>query len=97
MKRVQGTLDPQLSRFLFCYRTTLHATTGQPPAELMFGRPLRTRLDMLKSDTGRRVRGQQEQQKRAHDASAKSRELVPGTNVSQKLWPRAPVDSRCDP
>ena len=40
MKKLrEGTLGTQLSRFLFHYDTTPHATTGQPPAELMFGRP----------------------------------------------------------
>lgn len=37
-----------LSRFLFDYRNTVHATTGVSPAFIMFNkRKLRTRLDIL--------------------------------------------------
>ena len=31
-----GTIESQVSRFLFKYRTTPHSTTGVSPAELMF-------------------------------------------------------------
>ena len=41
-------LDTQLSKFLFCYRMTPHATTGIPPAELLMQRKPRSRLDLLK-------------------------------------------------
>ena len=34
----------EVERFLFAYRTTPHCTTGVSPAELMFGRRLRTKL-----------------------------------------------------
>lgn len=37
-----------LSRFLFDYRTTAHCTTGESPANLMFGRRIRTRYDTWK-------------------------------------------------
>ena len=47
LKKVDGPLETRLSRFLFSYRTTPQTTTGVTPAELMFGRPLRTRLDMV--------------------------------------------------
>ena len=39
-----------LDRFLFNYRMTPHATTGVTPAELMFGRKLRTRLDLIRQE-----------------------------------------------
>ena len=36
-----------IDRFLFNYRLTPHSTTGVSPAELMFGRKLRSKLDLL--------------------------------------------------
>ena len=40
----------EVRTYLFAYRTTPHGTTGVPPAELMFGRKLRTKLPQLKVD-----------------------------------------------
>ena len=41
--------NPQgLEKFLMTYRNTNHSTTGRSPAELMIGRPMRTRLDLLR-------------------------------------------------
>ncbi|XP_039762474.1 uncharacterized protein K02A2.6-like [Pararge aegeria] len=38
-----------LHRFLLDYRNSIHGTTGDTPARLVFGRHLRSRLDLLKS------------------------------------------------
>ena len=38
-----------LDRFLFNYRLTPYSTTGVSPAELMFGRRLRSRFDLVRS------------------------------------------------
>ena len=89
-KLTEGTLETQLTRFLFHYRTTPHATTSQSPAELMLGRQLRTRLDLLKPDIGKRVRAHQEQQKIAHDAHSKPREFQPGVQVYAKNFGQGP-------
>ena len=37
------------------YRTTPHSTTNTPPCELLMGRHLRTRLDLLRPDTRKKV------------------------------------------
>lgn len=40
--------DVILSRFLLDYRITPHSTTGTPPAEIMFGRQIKSRFSLLK-------------------------------------------------
>lgn len=37
----------RLLKFLYDYRNSVHSTTGSSPAELVFGRKLRTRLDLI--------------------------------------------------
>ena len=60
-----------LDNFLLKYRSTPHATTGVSPAELLFKRRLRTRLDLLfpGDQLGYRVSGKQEVQKFSRTAS----------------------------
>ena len=60
----------RVARFLSRYRTTPQSTTGTTPAELMFGRKLRTRLDLLKPDLEVAVHRKQTKQKAAHDYHA---------------------------
>ncbi|XP_020912823.1 uncharacterized protein K02A2.6-like [Exaiptasia diaphana] len=48
-------LQYKLDRFLMAYRTAPHSTTGQSPAQLLLGRNLKTRLDLLKPNMRRRV------------------------------------------
>lgn len=43
-----------ISRYLFNYRNTPHWVTGECPSMLMFGRKVRTRLDLLKEFGGRK-------------------------------------------
>ena len=76
---IQLTLD----KFLFNYRLTPHSTTGVSPAELMFGRRLRSRLDLLwPTDTvSARVAERQQAQRRGHI----------GTPRTVKFSPEAPV------
>ena len=45
------------NKFLFAYRTAPHATTGYNPAQLLFGRNLKSRLDLLKANIKRVVDG----------------------------------------
>ncbi|XP_049874494.1 uncharacterized protein K02A2.6-like [Pectinophora gossypiella] len=37
----------KLMKYLFDYRNSVHSTTGIPPAQLVYGRKLRSRLDIL--------------------------------------------------
>lgn len=68
LKQMQsGTVEEKLAKFLFKYRITPHTTTGVPPSELLMGRKLRSRLDLLFPDVSNTVTGRQLKQKELHD------------------------------
>eukprot|EP00117_Sycon_ciliatum_P002626 scpid33929/ scgid5336/ Uncharacterized protein K02A2.6 len=58
-------------KFLISYRNTVHPTTGETPSNLLMGRCLRTRLDLLRPDVRTRVAAQQTAQQK----SSPSREV----------------------
>ena len=85
MKRIkEGSLNTRVSRFLFKYRLIPHSSTGVSPAELMFGRKLRSQLDLIKPDAGKEARKAQDRQRKGHDAHAKPRSFV----VSEAVYTR---------
>ena len=91
MKRIkEGSLNTRLSRFLFKYRLTPHSSTGVSPAELMFGRKLRSQLDLVKPDIGKKVRQAQDCQRKSHDAHAKARFFVVGETVYARNYAQGP-------
>ena len=49
------TLQHKLDRFLLAYRSVPHATTDLSPAQLLLGRNVTTRLDLIKPDIQREV------------------------------------------
>ena len=76
-----GTLSTKLLRFLLSYRTTPNATTGISPAELLYGRNLRTRLTLLNPDVSTKVQDKQASQKQYHDKKSKERQFQVGQSV----------------
>ena len=90
LKKSQGDIETRLARFLFMYRLTPHATTGQCPAELLFGRRPRSPLDALHPDLSGRVVSEQQRQKAAHDSHAKAREFHPGDLVYARNYSGSP-------
>ena len=54
-KITEDDIETRLARVLYHYRTTPHTTTGRTPAELLMGRKLRTRLDLLQPDLRTRI------------------------------------------
>ena len=80
-KIVNGSLTDRLSRYLLTYRITPHQTTGQSPSELMFGRRIRSALDLLKPDLHSRVENQQDRMKKNHDQRSKERVFKEGDPV----------------
>lgn len=73
-------IDPELAiqRYLLVYHNTPHCTTGESPARLLQGRRLRTRLDVIKPDHGRKLRNKEGI---AFENAKSSRNLNPGDPV----------------
>ena len=69
-----------LNRILFDYRNSVHLTTNETPAKLMFNRPLRTRFDLLRPDISKVVEDKQAKQK-MYAGGSKSRLLFPNQIV----------------
>ena len=76
-----GILNNKLSRLLFTYRITPHSTTGISPSELLMGRKLKSRFDLLKPNIAVRVEQKQQEQKYIHDFHAVSRTFQEGDIV----------------
>ena len=74
----------KLHSFLLRYRITPHTTTGRSPAELLNGRKLKTRLDLLHPALQGRVKQNQSNMKKYHDGKTPLRLLLPGDDVSAK-------------
>ena len=73
-----------LARMCQSRSRTGHKTSGQtntPPCELLMGRPLRTRLDLLRPNLWRKVLSEQAKQKQSHDEHSKDRQFKVGDAV----------------
>ncbi|XP_043238246.1 uncharacterized protein K02A2.6-like [Amphibalanus amphitrite] len=77
-----GPLSRRLQKFLLAYRAAPHAVTGRSPAEMLLGRNVRTRLDLLRRDPEERSRDQQQRQWSA--AGGQPRKF----NVGDAVWAR---------
>jgi len=78
------TVLTKLSRFLLAYRSTPQTTTGVTPAELLFNRRLRTRMELSRPDVRQRAETQQQSQKGQHDNTRKERQFAEGDRVLVK-------------
>ena len=83
-KEKEGSMSSKIARVLMAYRSTPQSTTGMTPSELLQGRRIRTRLDLLKPNVNERVEHRQFQQKLVHDSSAKERTFEKGDSVYAK-------------
>ena len=99
----EGTVHTKLSRFLLAYRSTPQTTTRVTPAELLFNRRLRTRLNLVQPDVRQRVEAQQSSQKEQHDNTRTARQFAEGDKVLVKnfspgpKWKKAHIESRTGP
>ena len=66
-----GSIETRVARFLFAYRNTPQSTTGVSLAVMMFNRPLRCHLDLLKPNIEETVQGRQIQQQLNHNIHSK--------------------------
>ncbi|XP_033733620.1 uncharacterized protein K02A2.6-like [Pecten maximus] len=109
MKHAKGdnrnrSLQEQLSVFLLKYRTKPHALTNETPSKLLYGRNLRTRLDLVKPDLTGKVLESQNRMKLSKHCSATVREFTPGQRVmvreyrcSDKKWIPAQIQDQTGP
>nr|VZI28263.1 unnamed protein product [Spirometra erinaceieuropaei] len=84
-RQTEEDLATKLSRFLFSYRITPNDSTGASPAELMFKRQLRTRLDLLNPSTQDRVIAKQTKMKERYDVSNRPRVVEPNESVYTRM------------
>ena len=85
-KSSTGTVQDRIARLLFHYRITPHTTTGLSPSEMLFGRKLRSRLDLLKPNLQQNVQEKQLKQKKDRDRRCRPRHLEEGESVFAKNY-----------
>ncbi|XP_046671149.1 uncharacterized protein K02A2.6-like [Homalodisca vitripennis] len=91
-----------LSRILFDYRNSVHSTTNETPSKLMFGRKLRTRLDLLRPNITQFVNKKQEESKNSFNTNI-TRVVYPGQTVlmrdyrSNNKWLQGIVNKQISP
>ena len=81
LKETQGSMKVQLAKVLMAYRTTPQSTTGMSPSQLLLGRHIRTRLDLLILNIAERVENRQMQQKLIHDRLNPRKTFTKGEKV----------------
>ena len=84
-KQSTSQLNTNMAKFLLAYRNTAHSTTGEAPSVLFLGRPLRTRLDLVKPDLLMKVKNRQLDQVRAKE-HASTRQLSVGQTVMARNY-----------
>ena len=81
VKNNVGSIQERICKFLTKYRSLPHSTTGLSPSELLFGRKMRTHLDLIHPNLQSRVSKRQQNQKNVHDRHSSEREISVGDHV----------------
>ena len=86
MSEISKPVKEKLAKFLIANRNTPHSTTGVSPAQLLLGRPLRTRLDLVKPNLNRKMVNQQHQQsiRAANEKGRQCRQFEVGDRVMSR-------------
>ena len=87
-KLKEGSLETRLSRFLFKYRITPHSSTGVSPAEVIFGRRLRSHMDSIRPNIGATAQQKQDNWPRGQ---VKLRDFYVGDLVYEKNYASGPT------
>ena len=74
-----GALHDKLADFLLAYRNAPHATTGESPAKLFLGRPLKTRLELVRPNLHNHV--QQKQQNMVASKQGRVKDFQIGDSI----------------
>ena len=91
LRKVQcGSLETRLSKFLLNYRITPHSSIGSSPAELMWGRTLRSKLDLLRPDIDHNAERATDRQKSSHDVHSSQRHFAVNETVYARNYGSGP-------
>jgi hypothetical protein len=71
LRRVGHPLNAAVRHFIAAYRSTPHSTTGHSPAELLYGRRMRTLLDLM---APRHTKGEDASARQKHNFDKKTKE-----------------------
>ena len=85
-KETNGSMKSRLAKVLMAYRIAPQSTTGVSPSQLLFGRRIRSRLDLLLPTVRERVEKRQGQQKMAHDNARARRTFEKGEKVYARYF-----------
>jgi transposase InsO family protein len=80
MANEPGDINIKLNRFLMQYRITPHTTTKRSPSELMFGRNIRSRLNIMRSNV------QQEMNQKNYNTPTKVKSYAIGQPVQIRFY-----------
>lgn len=104
-KNKSVSLDTVISRYLFYYRSSVHATTKETPHNLLFGRDMRTHFDRLKPKLLEVVKEQIEQRVNQDMKSSKPQHkhfkkddgviVLVFKKDKKAVWERAVIIKRC--
>ena len=85
-KQGDGSVDTKLARFLLSYWTTPQSSTSESPAQLWWGRSLRSHLDLLRPDVVTRVHLAQSRQKKQDDQHSQTHGVKLGDAMSVRTY-----------